>query len=156
MFQMLGVFAEFERSLIQQRVRAGIARARERGATFGRPCISSVREDEIRRLLETGMGIRTVARLVGLKGGDLGLGQQDAIPGLRRGRLCATLASRALRRCLIDVRSWRCHRQRTPAGEIDSPCRLSIPETHPNLDPGWLFDRHRDYCLLDFRGSAVL
>ena len=34
---------------------------------------------------------------------------------------CATLASRALRRCFIVVRSWRCHTQRTPAGEIDRP-----------------------------------
>src|SRR5215813_11098410 len=42
---------------------------------------------------------------------------------------CATLASSALRRCLIEVRSWRCHTQRTPAGEIDRPCRFSISET---------------------------
>jgi len=73
MFQMLGVFAEFERSIIQQRVRAGIATARSRGTKsgrpFGRPCISSVREDEIRKLLEQGMGIRGVARLVGAGNG---------------------------------------------------------------------------------------
>ena len=41
MFQMLGVFAEFERSLIVERVRAGIARARtagtKSGKAFGRP-----------------------------------------------------------------------------------------------------------------------
>src|SRR5215469_13587516 len=42
---------------------------------------------------------------------------------------CATLASSALRRCLIEVRSWRCHTQRTPAGEIDRPRRFSISET---------------------------
>ena len=73
MFQMLGVFAEFERSLIQQRVRAGIARARVRGTKsgrpFGHPSISSVREDEIRKLLEQGMGIRSVARRVGAGNG---------------------------------------------------------------------------------------
>ena len=37
--------------------------------------------------------------------------------------------------------------------------RQPLPLEHlrdPNLAPGWLFDRHRDYCLLDFRGSAVL
>ena len=39
------------------------------------------------------------------------------------------LASRALRRCFLEVRSWRCHTQRTPAGEIDRPCRFSISET---------------------------
>src|SRR5215831_8438887 len=31
MFQMLGVFAEFERAMIQERVRAGLARAKEKG-----------------------------------------------------------------------------------------------------------------------------
>jgi DNA invertase Pin-like site-specific DNA recombinase len=36
MFQMLGVFAEFERSIIQERVRAGLARARSEGKTLGR------------------------------------------------------------------------------------------------------------------------
>ena len=36
MFGMLGVFAEFERSMIQERVRAGLARARAQGVTLGR------------------------------------------------------------------------------------------------------------------------
>jgi DNA invertase Pin-like site-specific DNA recombinase len=37
MFQMLGVFAEFERSMIKERVRAGLARAKEAGTKLGRP-----------------------------------------------------------------------------------------------------------------------
>jgi DNA invertase Pin-like site-specific DNA recombinase len=37
MFQMLGVFAEFERAMIQERVKAGMARAVERGTKSGRP-----------------------------------------------------------------------------------------------------------------------
>ena len=37
MFGMLGVFAEFERSIIQERVKAGLARARAKGKTLGRP-----------------------------------------------------------------------------------------------------------------------
>ena len=37
MFGMLGVFAEFERTMIQERVRAGLARARARGKRLGRP-----------------------------------------------------------------------------------------------------------------------
>ena len=37
MFQMLGVFAEFERALTQERVRAGLARARSEGKRLGRP-----------------------------------------------------------------------------------------------------------------------
>ncbi len=37
MFQMLGVFSEFERAMIQERVRAGLARARSKGTRLGRP-----------------------------------------------------------------------------------------------------------------------
>ena len=37
MLQMSGVFAEFERAMIQARVNAGIARARQDGKKFGRP-----------------------------------------------------------------------------------------------------------------------
>jgi hypothetical protein len=37
MFQMLGVFAEFERSVIQERVRAGLRRAKAEGKQLGRP-----------------------------------------------------------------------------------------------------------------------
>jgi DNA invertase Pin-like site-specific DNA recombinase len=39
MFQMLGVFAEFERAMIAERVRAGLARARSEGKHIGRPSI---------------------------------------------------------------------------------------------------------------------
>jgi DNA invertase Pin-like site-specific DNA recombinase len=39
MFQMMGVFAEFERAMIQERVRAGLARAKDEGKTLGRPKI---------------------------------------------------------------------------------------------------------------------
>jgi DNA invertase Pin-like site-specific DNA recombinase len=37
LFQMMGVFAEFERSMIQERVRAGLRRAKEEGKRLGRP-----------------------------------------------------------------------------------------------------------------------
>src|ERR1043166_3482205 len=40
MFQMLGVFAEFERSIIQERVRAGLQRAKREGRRLGRPPIA--------------------------------------------------------------------------------------------------------------------
>ena len=44
LFQMMGVFAEFERVLIRDRVNAGLARARAQGKTLGRP-----RRDEAKR-----------------------------------------------------------------------------------------------------------
>jgi DNA invertase Pin-like site-specific DNA recombinase len=40
MFQMLGVFAEFERSIIQERVRAGLQRAKRENKRLGRPPIA--------------------------------------------------------------------------------------------------------------------
>jgi hypothetical protein len=39
--QMLGVFAEFERGIILERVNAGLARPREKGVTLGRPRAAS-------------------------------------------------------------------------------------------------------------------
>jgi DNA invertase Pin-like site-specific DNA recombinase len=40
MFRMMGVFAEFERAMIQERVRAGLARAKSEGKRLGRPRIA--------------------------------------------------------------------------------------------------------------------
>jgi DNA invertase Pin-like site-specific DNA recombinase len=61
MFGMLGVFAEFERAMIQERVRAGLARARANGKTLGRPKVSATMEEAIRKALANGTGIRKVA-----------------------------------------------------------------------------------------------
>src|SRR6476620_5507029 len=52
MFQMMGVFAEFERSMIQERVKAGIARARAQGKRMGRPSIDPGLEQRIRAALQ--------------------------------------------------------------------------------------------------------
>jgi DNA invertase Pin-like site-specific DNA recombinase len=69
LFQMLGVFAEFERAIIQERIAAGIARARAKGTRsgkpFGRPRLSADREEAVREALADGTGIRKTARLVG-------------------------------------------------------------------------------------------
>jgi DNA invertase Pin-like site-specific DNA recombinase len=69
MFQMLGVFAEFERSLIVERVRAGIARAQREGTrsgkAFGRPKLSADRETAVTASLAAGTGIPKTALLCG-------------------------------------------------------------------------------------------
>jgi DNA invertase Pin-like site-specific DNA recombinase len=49
MFQVTGAFAEFERSMIRQRVHAGLKRAVEAGKTLGRPRISAAVEKAFRR-----------------------------------------------------------------------------------------------------------
>ena len=61
MFQMLGVFAEFERAMIKERINAGLARARAQGKTLGRPKVSLQVENMIRKLRSTGKGIRKIA-----------------------------------------------------------------------------------------------
>jgi DNA invertase Pin-like site-specific DNA recombinase len=66
LFQMLGVFSELERALIQERVKAGIARARAEGKHLGRPRINGETEQAIRVALATGAGIRKVARECGV------------------------------------------------------------------------------------------
>lgn len=65
MFQMLGVFAEFERSLIRTRVVAGLDRARAQGKQLGRPKADADVEGRIKELRATGMGILKIAREVG-------------------------------------------------------------------------------------------
>jgi len=66
MFQMAGVFAEFERSMIQERVRAGLERAREQGKVLGRPKVSARIETLIRQKRGKGMGILKIAKEVGV------------------------------------------------------------------------------------------
>lgn len=61
MFQMLGVFAEFERAMIKERINAGLARARAQGKTLGRPKVSLKVENKIKKLRATGKGIRKIA-----------------------------------------------------------------------------------------------
>ena len=48
---MMGVFAEFERAMIQERVRAGLARAKAEGIQLGRPRIDEKTQNAIRTAL---------------------------------------------------------------------------------------------------------
>ena len=66
MFQMMGVFAEFERAMIVERVKAGLSRARSQGKRLGRPSLSADKEAVVRRLLAAGTGIVKSARLAGV------------------------------------------------------------------------------------------
>jgi DNA invertase Pin-like site-specific DNA recombinase len=70
MFQMLGVFAEFERSMIQERVRAGLRRAKEEGKQLGRPRIAPDLEKRILDALnarkDTGDSVRKIAARFGV------------------------------------------------------------------------------------------
>jgi len=62
MFQMCGVFAEFERAMIVERVNAGLKRARAAGQVLGRPRIDASTEASIRKALAKGdKGILKIA-----------------------------------------------------------------------------------------------
>lgn len=69
LFQMMGVFAEFEREMIRERVTAGLARAKATGTksgnAIGRPTVGEEVEQRIRELRAEGLGMLKVAKLVG-------------------------------------------------------------------------------------------
>jgi putative DNA-invertase from lambdoid prophage Rac len=66
--QILSSMAEFERELIRERVRSGIAHARSKGKVFGRPRGGKIMDacDRINELRADGMSVRAIAREVGL------------------------------------------------------------------------------------------
>jgi DNA invertase Pin-like site-specific DNA recombinase len=69
MFQMLGVFAEFERSMIRERVMAGLSRARADGIQLGRRRLEDSDADKATAIMAaraTGTGIRCIARELGV------------------------------------------------------------------------------------------
>lgn len=83
LFGMMGVFAEFERGMIQERVRAGMARAKAKGTksgnAIGRPSVSAAIEDHIRELRASGLGMINqdshAGRVRGI-GGPKGIGSR--------------------------------------------------------------------------------
>jgi DNA invertase Pin-like site-specific DNA recombinase len=67
MFQMLGVFGEFERAMIQERVRAGLRRAKDQGKRLGRPRIAPDLEKQIKAALDSRTeSIRKIAARFGV------------------------------------------------------------------------------------------
>jgi DNA invertase Pin-like site-specific DNA recombinase len=71
MFQVCGAFAEFERSMIKQRINAGLKRARDEGKQLGRPKISPAIEKRILSHLRAGKGILKVAGECGVGNGTV-------------------------------------------------------------------------------------
>jgi DNA invertase Pin-like site-specific DNA recombinase len=70
-FQVTGAFAEFERSMIRQRVKAGLRRAVAQGVRLGRPKIDITLEQKAQKHLKKGMGILKVAKSLGLGTGTV-------------------------------------------------------------------------------------
>ncbi len=66
---MMGAFSEFERAMIQERARAGLARAKEDGVTLGRPTLETTdpeRAAKVRAMRADGVGVRKIAKTLGV------------------------------------------------------------------------------------------
>ena len=83
MMQLLGAMAEFERALIQERVKAGLRNARAKGKRLGRPR-AIVDEAEVLTMRNSGASWRTIAEKLGV-----GLGTAHRIAQPRSKNVCA-------------------------------------------------------------------
>ncbi len=71
LFQMMGVFAEFERAIMRERVNAGLQRARAKGTRLGRPPVRPEVEQAIRIARAEGKGMLKIARELGIGTGTV-------------------------------------------------------------------------------------
>ena len=66
MYQLMGVFAELEREIIRERVKAGMARAKAQGKRLGKPAVPEAKVEAVKAELARGTGIVKTARLCGV------------------------------------------------------------------------------------------
>ena len=67
MFQMCGVFAEFERTMISERIKSGMQRAKKEGRSIGRKSnMNDSLKTSVQLLRDKGMGIRRIASTLGI------------------------------------------------------------------------------------------
>lgn len=71
MFQMLGVFSEFERAIISERVKASLNRLRAEGKQLGRKPLDTKTVEKVERALRSGQSINATARAVGIGVGSV-------------------------------------------------------------------------------------
>ena len=85
MFQIIGAMAEFERGLLQERVKSGLHNARRCGKQLGRPR-RVVDNDLISRMRAQGNSLRSIAELLGVGYGTVRMrlaGGERKTPGHR-------------------------------------------------------------------------
>jgi DNA invertase Pin-like site-specific DNA recombinase len=66
LFQMMGVFSEFERAMIVERVKAGLARAKAQGRRLGRREVAADIQERVETALRSGVGINRAAKAAGV------------------------------------------------------------------------------------------
>jgi DNA invertase Pin-like site-specific DNA recombinase len=89
MFQIIGAMAEFERALIQERVKAGLRNAKVKGVRLGRPRVS-VSESRIEALRASGASWRAIAKELGV-----GIGTALRASKARAKNLCGAISEHA-------------------------------------------------------------
>jgi DNA invertase Pin-like site-specific DNA recombinase len=85
MFQIIGAMAEFERSLIQERVKAGLRNAKAKGKRLGRPPVV-LDQVEVLELRKLGKSWRAIAEKLGV-----GVGTVHRIAQRRSKNLCGAI-----------------------------------------------------------------
>ena len=79
-FQVGGAFSEFERSMIRQRIKAGLKRAVAQGTRLGKPKVDVALERKAQKQLKKGVGILKVAKTLGLGTGTVQRIKQEIEP----------------------------------------------------------------------------
>jgi putative DNA-invertase from lambdoid prophage Rac len=59
---LLAIFAEFEREVLRERTRAGLAQARQNGKRLGRPVTAALQSDQVRKLYRAGLSKSEISR----------------------------------------------------------------------------------------------
>ena len=74
MFHIIGAMAEFERELIGERVKAGLANARRKGKRLGRKPAPPIDRDKVIALFEkdSSLSVRKIATKFGMSTGYVG------------------------------------------------------------------------------------
>lgn len=70
-FQIIGAVAEFEKDIIRERVKAGLANARKKGKRLGRPPISPALLEKAQSLKAEGLSYRSISRALGVDEGTI-------------------------------------------------------------------------------------
>jgi DNA invertase Pin-like site-specific DNA recombinase len=114
MFQIIGAMAEFERLLIQERVKAGLRNAKAKGRRLGRPR-ADIDEGEVLALRKSGGSWRDIAKKLGVGGWGRSTESRSRVPKMSAGTFRT-----AVRRCSMPKDSRKLGLVRCPDERLDS------------------------------------
>ena len=114
MMQLLGAMAEFERALIQERVKAGLRNARAKGKRLGRPRVF-VSQQRVEMLRGLGLSWRDIAKELGV-----GVGTVHRIAQKRSKNVCGSFGTDG----------------QTDGEEVGSLGQITTPQPHVRVEAG--------------------